>query len=178
MLCWTLCYPMDCSMPGEPVLHCVLEFAQTHVHWVGYAIQPSHPLSPSFSCPQSFPASRSFPMTHLFASGGQSIGVSASVLLMNIQGHYFLALFQICCFQSLTLCHGSEGGQANQRPLLGPWKSDTFRRWRDEFSGGIGSQAHFGEGSRCIYFGRKKIVSLEGCNQIWSPKYGNQPTSL
>ena len=43
-----LCYPMDCSMPGFPVLHYLLELAQTHVHWVGDAIQLSHPLaSPS-----------------------------------------------------------------------------------------------------------------------------------
>ena len=39
---------MDCSMPGIPVLHHLLEFAQTHVHWVGDAIQPScHLSSPS-----------------------------------------------------------------------------------------------------------------------------------
>ena len=31
--CLTLCDPMDCSMPGLPVLHCLLQFAQTHVHW-------------------------------------------------------------------------------------------------------------------------------------------------
>ena len=37
---------MDCSMPAFPVLHYLLEFAQTHVHWVSDAIQPSHPLSP------------------------------------------------------------------------------------------------------------------------------------
>ena len=43
--CGTLCGPMDCSTPGFPVLHYFLEFAQTHVHWVGDAIQPSHPLS-------------------------------------------------------------------------------------------------------------------------------------
>ena len=36
---------MDCSTPGLPVLHHLPEFAQTHVHWVGDAIQPSHPLS-------------------------------------------------------------------------------------------------------------------------------------
>ena len=41
------CHPMDCSTPGFPVLHCFPEFAQTHVHWVKDAIQPSHPLSPS-----------------------------------------------------------------------------------------------------------------------------------
>ena len=46
-LCLTLCNPMDCSRPGFPVLHYLLEFAQTHVHWVGDAIQPSHPLSSS-----------------------------------------------------------------------------------------------------------------------------------
>ena len=42
----TLCDPVDCSTPGFPALHHLLEFTQTHVHWVGDAIQPSHPLSP------------------------------------------------------------------------------------------------------------------------------------
>ena len=82
---------MDCSMPGFPVLHSLLEFAQTHVHWVSDAIQPSYPLLPTvFSCPQSFPASGSFPMSQLFTSSGQSIGgsVSASVLAMNIEGWF------------------------------------------------------------------------------------------
>ena len=44
-LCPTLCDPMDCSTPGLPVHHQLLEFTQTHVHWVSDAIQPSHPLS-------------------------------------------------------------------------------------------------------------------------------------
>ena len=55
-LCLTLCDPMDCSMPGFPVLHQLPELAQTHVHWVGNAIQPSHPLlspsSPAFNFSQ------------------------------------------------------------------------------------------------------------------------------
>ena len=62
---------------------------------VGDAIQPSHPLSPPFfSCLQYFPASGSFLMSWLFASGGQSIGASASasVLPMNIQGLFPLGL--------------------------------------------------------------------------------------
>ena len=42
----TLCDPMDCSTPGFPVLHYLSEFAQTHVHWVHDAIQPSHPQLP------------------------------------------------------------------------------------------------------------------------------------
>ena len=44
-LCLTLCGPMDCSTPGLPVHHQLPEFTQTHVHWVGDAVQPSHPLS-------------------------------------------------------------------------------------------------------------------------------------
>ena len=44
----TLCEPMDFSMPGFPVLHHLLEFAQTHIHWIGDVIQPSSPLSPPF----------------------------------------------------------------------------------------------------------------------------------
>ena len=41
----TLCNPMNCSTPGLPVHHQLPESTQTHVHWVGDAIQPSHPLS-------------------------------------------------------------------------------------------------------------------------------------
>ena len=43
--CLTPCNPMDSSTPGLPVHHQLPEFTQTHVHWVGDAIQPSHPLS-------------------------------------------------------------------------------------------------------------------------------------
>ena len=46
--CPTFCDPVDCSMPGSPVFHYPLELAQTHVHCIGDAIQPSQPLlSPS-----------------------------------------------------------------------------------------------------------------------------------
>ena len=48
-LCPTLCDSMDYSPSGSPVLSYLLEFAQTHVHWVDDAIQPSHPLSPPSS---------------------------------------------------------------------------------------------------------------------------------
>ena len=70
-LCLILCDPMNRSTPGLPVHHQLLEFTQTHVHRVGDAIQPSHPLVPFSSCPQSFPASGSFQMSQLFVSGGQ-----------------------------------------------------------------------------------------------------------
>ena len=75
--CPTLHDPMDCSTPGLPVHHQLPKLTQTHVHWVGDAIQPSYPQSsPS---PRAFslsPASGSFQMSQLFTSGSQSIGVS------------------------------------------------------------------------------------------------------
>ena len=75
--CPTLSDPMNCSTPGLPVHHQLLEFTQTHVHLVGDAIQPlSSSVVPFSSCPQSLPASESFPMSQLFSWGGQSAGVS------------------------------------------------------------------------------------------------------
>ena len=101
-LCPTVCNRMDCSMPDFPVHHQLLEIAQTHVHRVGDAIQPFHPLSsPS---PPSFNLSQHqglFPMSRLFASSGQSIGASASasVLLMNIQCWFPLGLTGLISLQ-------------------------------------------------------------------------------
>ena len=46
--CPTFCNPMDCSTPGFPVHHQLLEVTQTYVHWVSDAIQPSHPLLSPF----------------------------------------------------------------------------------------------------------------------------------
>ena len=46
--CSTFRYSMDCNTPGFSVLHCLLEFAQTHVHRFSDVIQPSYPLSPPF----------------------------------------------------------------------------------------------------------------------------------
>ena len=64
------CDPMDCNMSGFPVHHQFLELAQSHVHGVADAIQPSHPLlspSPAFNLSQD----RVFSMSQLFTSGGQ-----------------------------------------------------------------------------------------------------------
>ena len=93
--CPTLWNPRDYSMPSIPVHHQLPELAQTHVHRVGDAIQPSHPLS--FPSPPAFNLSQpsgSFPVSQFFISGGQRIGVSASasVLLMNIQDWFPLGL--------------------------------------------------------------------------------------
>ena len=86
-LCPTLCDPMNRSMPGPSVHHQLLEFTQTHVHWVGDAIQPFILCRPLLLLPQFLPAWESFPMRQLFTWGGQSAGVSAlaSVLPMNTQ---------------------------------------------------------------------------------------------
>ena len=66
--CPTLCDPMNLSKPGLPVHHQIPEFTQTHVHQVGDAIQPSHPLlSPSPPAPNP---SQSFPMSQLLANNG------------------------------------------------------------------------------------------------------------
>ena len=92
------------QQPGFPVLHHLLELAQTHVLWVGEAIQSSCPLS-SLSPPtfKSFPASRSFLMSWVLTSDGQSIGASASVLPMNIQGWFPLAWTGLIFLQSKGL---------------------------------------------------------------------------
>ena len=74
-----------------PVLHCFPEFVQTHVHWVGDAIQPSHPLS-SPSPPAFSPSQHQdlFQWVGSLNQVGQSIGASASasVFPMNIQGWF------------------------------------------------------------------------------------------
>jgi len=58
--CLTLCDPMNCSTPGLPVHHQLPEFTQTHVHWVGDAIQPSHPLWSLLLLPPIPPSIRVF----------------------------------------------------------------------------------------------------------------------
>ena len=78
-LCLTLCNPMDCSTTGFLVLHQLLELARTHVHQVGDAIQPSHPLlSPS---PPAFNLSQH---QSVFQGAGSSHQV-AKVLELQLQ---------------------------------------------------------------------------------------------
>ena len=84
--CPTLCDPMSRSMPGLPVHHQLPEFTQTQrpsSQWCHPAISSS--VVPFSSCLRSFPASGSFFRSQFFASGGRSIGASASVLPINIQ---------------------------------------------------------------------------------------------
>ena len=81
------CDPMDCSTPGLPVLHHLTELAQTHVHWVCDAIQPSHPMS-----------SPSPPAFNLFQHQGLFQWVSSShqvakVLELQLQPQSFKWIF-------------------------------------------------------------------------------------
>jgi len=84
------CLTMDCSKPGFSVHYQLPELMQTHIHWLGDAIQPSYPLSspspPALNLTQQ-PTPGSFQISQFFASGSQSIGASASasVLPMNTQ---------------------------------------------------------------------------------------------
>ena len=66
--CLTLCDSMNWSKPGFPVFNYLLEFAQTHVHWVDNAIQPSHPLLPPSPPALNLSQHQSFPMNWLFTS--------------------------------------------------------------------------------------------------------------
>ena len=101
-LCPTLCDPVDCSTPGFPVHHQLLNLAQIHGHWVGDTIQQSHPLLspslPTFSLSQH---QVFFQMNHFFTSGGQSIGTSASAsaLPVNIQDWFLLGLTGLISLQ-------------------------------------------------------------------------------
>ena len=85
----TVCDPMDCSTPGLPVHHQLLELTQTHAHRVSHAIQPSYLCHPLLLPPSIIPSIRIFSVSQFFTSGGQSIRVSASasvsVLPTNIQ---------------------------------------------------------------------------------------------
>ena len=119
--CPTLCHSTDCSTSGFPIFHCLPEFAQIHAHWVSDAIQPSHPLLPPF--PPGLNISQSFPISQLFASGGQSLGASASVLPMNIQGWFPLGLTSLISLQPKGLRPGIISNISDSRQRgLGPWK--------------------------------------------------------
>ena len=108
-MCPTLSDPMDCSTPGFPVHHQLLELPQTHVHQVGDAIQPSHPLSPP--SPPAFNLSQHqglFQWVRCLYQVAKVFGVSASasVLPMNIQDWFPLGLTGLI-FQSKGLSESS-----------------------------------------------------------------------
>ena len=103
--CLTLCDPMDCSMPGFPVLYQFLKLAQTHAHRVGDAIQPSHPLYPLLLLPSIFPSIRVFSKESVLPiSWPKYWSFSlASALPMNIQDWFPLGWTGLMILQSKGL---------------------------------------------------------------------------
>ena len=103
--CLTLCNPMDSSTPDFPVFH-YFEFAQTHVHWLGDAIQQSHPLSspspPAFKLSQHQGLFQYVDSSHQVAKVLE-LQLPASVLPMNIQGWFPLGLIGLISLQSKVL---------------------------------------------------------------------------
>ena len=123
--CPTLCNPMVCGTPGFPVYHQLPEFTQTHVHWVGDAIQLSHPLSSPWvsevsevaqSCPTlGDPMDCSLPGSSIHGIfPGKNTGVGCHCLLQEIFPTQGLNLSLQHCRQ--TLYHLSHQGSCI--PLL------------------------------------------------------------
>ena len=134
--CPTLCNPMDCRTLGLPVHPQLPELTQTHVYRVGDMIQPSHPLSsPS---PLAFNLSQhqgSFQMSQFFASGGQSIGASASALVlpMNIQDWFPLGLTGWISLQSKGLSRVFSNTTVQKHKFFGAqlslWSNSHIYTW-------------------------------------------------
>ena len=104
---------MDSSTPGFPVLHYLLEFAQTHVHWVSDAIQPSHPLPPPLLLLPIFPSIRVFSNeSTLRIRWPKCWSLSFSISPSNeYSGWYPLGLIALLSLQSKGLFRSSPAPQ-------------------------------------------------------------------
>ena len=97
MSCLTLCEVINCSTPGLPISHYHLELAYVHIHWVGDAIQPAHPLLPS--SPSAFNLSQHQSLFQWISSSHQLAKVLELQPPMSIQGWFPLRLISLisCC---------------------------------------------------------------------------------
>ena len=135
LLCPTFCDPMDCSMPGFPVHHQLLELAQIHVHQVSDAIQPSHPLLS--------PSPPAFNLSQLQGLSNESVlsirwpkcwtSASASVLPMNIQDGFPLGLTGLICLQSKGLARVFTNTTVQKHQFFGAqlslWFNSHIHTW-------------------------------------------------
>ena len=116
----TLCNPMDYATPGSPVLHHLPEFAQTHVHWVGDAIQPSHPLlSPSLP---AFKFSQHQSPLQWVSSSHQV----AEVLELQLQHQPFQWIFRADFLSDRLIwspCHPRDSQKSSPAPQLKTFNS-------------------------------------------------------
>ena len=122
---------MDCSTSSFHVLHCILEFAQTHVHGINNAIQPPHPLP--FPSPPVFFLSKNQGLSQWVSSPYQmqSIGASASVLPMNIQGKFPLGLTGLISLLSKGLSRVEH--HSLKAPILWCLDFGTLKSWAPQF---------------------------------------------
>ena len=158
--------PMNCSMPGLPVHHQLLEVTQTHVHQVRNAIWPSHPLlSPSPPAPNPS-QHQSFPMSQLFAWGGQSTGVSAlaSFLPKNTQDWYTQTQKQ--SFKHLNYLN-STTPHNNLTMTMILWEPASCLSWGIKYCRRTAMDPP--QGTFCT-----KLRSRVPCNSISSPRVGSQ----
>ena len=133
---WLFVTPWTASTPGFPILHCLPELSQTHVHWVCDAIQPSHPLwSPS---PPTFNLSQHqglFQWVSSLPSSCPSIGASASpsVLPMNIPNWFPLGLTGLISWQSKGLSRVFPNTTVQKHQFFGAqlslWSTSHIHTW-------------------------------------------------
>ena len=188
--CLTLCNPVDCRMPGFPVHHQLLELAQSHVHWVSDAIQPSLPLSsPS---PLAFNLSQHQCLFYWVGSSHQmtkywslSFSVSPSnehsgLISFRINGFDLLAIQGP--LKSLLQHHSSKASILRRsafftvqlsHPYMSTGKTIALTRWT--FVGKVMSLL-FNMLSRFViaFLPRSKCLLINGCSHhlqwFWSPR--------
>ena len=121
----TLLSPMDCSMPSFCVPYHLPEFAQVHVHGIGDTIQTSNPLLPLLLLPSIFCSIGVFPMSGLFESGGQSLGASVSVWVLqkSIQSWFPVRLTGLISLLMKGLSRVFSNTTVGKHKLFGPLPS-------------------------------------------------------
>ena len=181
---------MDFSMPGLPVHHQLLEFTQTHVHWIGDTIQPSHPLSSPLLLPSIFPGIKVFskesvlhimwPKYWSFSfSISPSNGYSALISfrmdwldLLAVQGT-LKSLLQNHSSKASILQHSAFFIVQFSHPYVTTRK--TIALTRQTFVGKVMSLL-FNMLSRLVitFLPRSKHILIHGCNHhlqwFWSPR--------
>ena len=125
--CPTLCDSMNCSMPGFPVLHYLLEFAQTHVHWIGDTIQPSHPLSAPF--PPALDLSQHQGLFQWISSSHQVV----KVLELQLQHQSFQWIFRTDFLYDWLDRFDLLAVQGTLKGLLQHYSSKASILWRSAF---------------------------------------------
>ena len=125
-LCSTLCDPMNCSRPGSSVLHYLLEFTQTHVHWISDAIQPSHPLLPP--SPPALNLSQHQGLFHWVGSSNQV----TKVLELQLQQQSFQWIFKTDFFPDWLVqspCCPRDSQESSPTPLFKSMNSSVLSRF-------------------------------------------------